>query len=72
MGAISFITNISDAGVAGDIGIFLSLNQHLHLVVNGGTLGDFVLKEKDVTRRSNEYLSRMWQKNQKRQQKEKG
>jgi len=51
MDAISFIMNISGAGVAGNTITFPSLNQHGHLAVNGGTLGDFVLKGKDVTHR---------------------
>lgn len=54
MDATSFIMNIFGAVVAGDTITFPSLNQRGHLVVNGATLGDFVLKEKDVTRRKNE------------------
>jgi len=58
MDATSFITNISGAGGAGSTGIFPSLNQHGHLVANGGTLGEFVLKERDVTRRKNDRSNR--------------
>lgn len=54
MDATLFIMNIFGAVAVVNIITFPSLNQHLHLVVNGGTLGDFVLKEKDVTRRQNE------------------
>ena len=48
MDAISFIMSISGVVAVENIGIFLSLNQHGHLVVSGGILGGFVLKERGV------------------------
>ena len=51
MDAISFITSILGVVVVGSSGVFLSLYQHLILVANGGILGGFVLRERDVIRR---------------------
>ena len=44
--------NILDVVVVESFGVFLSLYHHLTHVVNGGILGGFVLRERDVIRRN--------------------